>query len=112
MSLHNLRFTLPSLLIAATLAVTGSAHAVTVAPVRDVSDVLHGVTVKDPYRYFENVKDPKVQACLKEQGDSARKELDRIGLRGELEQRIAEISAATGDDIRGITRMAGDHIYY
>ncbi|MDB5766997.1 MAG: Prolyl oligopeptidase [Collimonas fungivorans] len=88
------------------------AQAVTVAPVQDVSDVLHGVTVKDPYRYFENVKDPKVQSWLKEQGESARKELDRIELRGQLEQRIAEISAATGDDIRDVTRMPGNQVYY
>ncbi|WP_211443129.1 prolyl oligopeptidase family serine peptidase [Collimonas humicola] len=113
---HSFKFPLLSatalLMAAATLAAPGAAHAVTAAPVQDVSDVLHGVTVKDPYRYFENVKDPKVQSWLKEQGDSARKELDRIGLRSLMEQRIAEISAATGDDIRSVTRMAGDHIYY
>ncbi|MDB5768996.1 MAG: Prolyl oligopeptidase, partial [Collimonas fungivorans] len=103
--------------VAAISAVVGliaalPAQAVTVAPVQDVSDVLHGVTVKDPYRYFENVKDPKVQSWLKEQGESARKELDRIELRGQLEQRIAEISAATGDDIRDVTRMPGNQVYY
>lgn len=96
----------------ATLVTALPAHAVSVAPVQDVSDVLHGVTVKDPYRYFENVKDPKVQSWLKEQGESARKELDRIELRNQLEQRIADISAATGDDIRDITRMPGNQVYY
>jgi prolyl oligopeptidase len=96
----------------ATLVTALPAHAASVAPVQDVSDVLHGVTVKDPYRYFENVKDPKVQSWLKEQGESARKELDRIELRNQLEQRIADISAATGDDIRDITRMAGNQVYY
>ncbi|MEM4989537.1 prolyl oligopeptidase family serine peptidase [Collimonas sp. H4R21] len=96
----------------ATLVTALPAHAASVAPVQDVSDVLHGVTVKDPYRYFENVKDPKVQSWLKEQGESARKELDRIELRNQLEQRIADISAATGDDIRDITRMPGNQVYY
>lgn len=96
----------------ATLAAALPAQAVSVAPVQDVSDVLHGVTVKDPYRYFENVKDPKVQSWLKEQGESARKELDRIELRNQLEQRIADISAATGDDIRDVTRMPGNQVYY
>jgi prolyl oligopeptidase len=95
-----------------TLVAALPAHAASVAPVQDVSDVLHGVTVKDPYRYFENVKDPKVQSWLKEQGESARKELDRIELRNQLEQRIADISAATGDDIRDITRMPGNQVYY
>jgi prolyl oligopeptidase len=96
----------------ATLVTALPAQAVSVAPMQDVSDVLHGVTVKDPYRYFENAKDPKVQSWLKEQGESARKELDRIELRNQLEQRIADISAATGDDIRDITRMPGNQVYY
>lgn len=36
-----------------------------VAPVRDVEQTLHGVTVHDPYRYFENLKDPEVQTWLR-----------------------------------------------
>ena len=105
-------FAVTAVAAVATFVAALPAQAVSVAPVQDVSDVLHGVTVKDPYRYFENVKDPKVQSWLKEQGESARKELDRIELRGQLEQRIAEISAATGDDIRDVTRMPGNQVYY
>jgi prolyl oligopeptidase len=99
-------------LASASMILPFAAHAVTLAPVEEVTDVLHGVTVQDPYRYFENVKDPKVQAWLKQQGADARTQLDRIELRAKLEQRIAEISAATGDDIRSVTRMPGNQVYY
>jgi prolyl oligopeptidase len=37
------------------------------APTEDVSDVLHGVTVADPYRYMEDPDDPRLEAWAKEQ---------------------------------------------
>jgi prolyl oligopeptidase len=82
------------------------------APVRDVVETLHGVTVHDPYRYFENVKDPEVQSWLKAQGAQARQTLDRIAGRDALEKRIAELSSATGDSIQGVVRMPGERIFY
>ncbi|MEI8327447.1 MAG: hypothetical protein WCH44_19190, partial [Betaproteobacteria bacterium] len=83
-----------------------------VAAVRDLVQTLHGVTVHDPYRYFENLKDPEVQAWLKGQGEYARQALDRIEGRDALEQRIAAISGASGDKLSGIVRMPGERIYY
>jgi prolyl oligopeptidase len=95
------------------LAATAAAPAAPpVAPIREVVETLHGVAVKDPYRYFENIKEPEVQAWLKGQGVAARETLDRIELRDRLEARINELTAATGDVIRGIVRMPGDRIYY
>ncbi|MGZ6989407.1 MAG: hypothetical protein ACXVH0_10650, partial [Thermoanaerobaculia bacterium] len=38
----------------------------------DVTDVLHGVSVKDPYRWLEDAKSPEVQAWMKAQDDLAR----------------------------------------
>lgn len=83
-----------------------------VAAVRDVVQVLHGVTVHDPYRYMENVKDPEVQKWLRAQGEVTRQTLDRIDLRERLLKRIEELSAATGDSIDGVVRMPGERIYY
>ncbi len=83
-----------------------------VAAVRDVVQTLHGVTVHDPYRYFENLKDPEVQAWLKGQGEHARQTLDRIDGRDQMEQRIAELSAASGDKLSDLVRMPGERIYY
>ena len=83
-----------------------------VAPVRDVVETLHGVTVHDPYRYFENRKDLDVQTWLQGQGAFARETLDRIDGRLQMEKRITELSAASGDVVTGITRMPGGLVYY
>lgn len=89
------------------------AHAAApVAPVREVVETLHGVEVRDPYRYFENVKAPEVQSWLKGQGAHARETLDRIEGRAQMQARIAEISAAAGDSISGIVRMPGDRVFF
>jgi prolyl oligopeptidase PreP (S9A serine peptidase family) len=59
----------------------------------------HGVLVKDPYRYFENIKSPEVQTWLKGQGEYARGTLDRIALRDDLEKRITELTVANGKPV-------------
>ncbi len=82
------------------------------APVRDVVETLHGVTVHDPYRYLENTSDPQVQAWLKAQGAQARDTLDRISGHAQLQRRITEISAAGGDVVYGVVRMPGDRTFY
>lgn len=94
------------------VAASGAWAAGAVAPVRDVPAVLHGVTVHDPYRYMENVKDPEVQAWLRAQGEAARQTLDRIEVRNRLLQRIEEVSAATGDSFTSVVRIPGDRLYY
>src|ERR1035437_1382316 len=93
-------------------AVNCALAAAPIAPVRDVVQTLYGVTVHDPYRYFENLKDPEVQAWLKGQGDYARQTLDHINVRDALEKRITELSAATGDKLTDLVRMPGERIYY
>ena len=45
-------------------------------------DMLHGVSVADPYRAMENVKAPEVQTWLRAQGDVTRDTLDRIQRHG------------------------------
>jgi prolyl oligopeptidase len=82
------------------------------AQVRDVAETLHGVTVHDPYRYFESTGDPVVQDWLRQQGAQARQTLDRIAGRDRIEQRITEIATATGDSVRGIVRMPGERLFY
>lgn len=82
------------------------------APVRDVTQVLHGVTVHDPYRYMEDVKSPEVQAWLRAQGEVTRQTLDRIDLRERLLKRIEELSTASGDSIYSVVRMPQDRVYY
>jgi prolyl oligopeptidase len=49
-----------------------------VAPVKPVTTDYYGTKVVDPYRYMENLKDPKVQAWMKAQNDYTRAVLARI----------------------------------
>lgn len=100
------------LLSAASVCLAAVVSTAPVAPIQDATETLHGVTLKDPYRYMENVRDPKVQDWLKGQGAYARGVLDRIAGRDALEQRITELTAASGDAIKDITRLPGDRIYY
>jgi len=65
-----------SLLVIAACAVAATPEAPPAAPVRAVSDTRFGVTVQDPYRYLENMKDPEVVAWMKDQADFARATLD------------------------------------
>ena len=83
-----------------------------VAPVGTVQDTLHGVVVKDPYRYFENVKAPEVQTWLRAQGAYSREVLDQIAVRDGLEKRLTELTSANGDAINSIVRLPGDKIFY
>ncbi len=83
-----------------------------VAPVGTVQDTLHGVVVKDPYRYMENVKAPEVQTWIRAQGAYSRDVLDQIAVRDGLEKRLNELTSANGDAIGGIVRLPGDKIFY
>lgn len=98
-------------LCAGAIAMTANAQQ-PVAPVKDVSQVLHGVTVPDPYRYMENVKGPEVQKWLIGQGEYARSTLDRIEIRDELLKRIEVLATATGDAVYGVVRMPKDQLFY
>jgi prolyl oligopeptidase len=81
------------------------------APVRTVSDTHFGVTVEDPYRYFENMKDPDVVAWIKSQADFARATLDRIPGRSALLARIAELGDAVPARVSGV-QVNNGHYYY
>ena len=48
------------------------------APVRPVTETLHGTAVTDPYRYFEDLKNPEVAAHMKAQDAYGRGVLDKI----------------------------------
>ncbi len=83
-----------------------------VARVDSTVEVLHGVSVADPYRYMENVKTPEVQTWLRAQGDVTRDTLDHISVRADLRKSIEAFSNATGDSIGSVVRMPGDTVYY
>lgn len=62
-----------------------------VAPVRPVTTDYYGTKIVDPYRYMENLKDPKVQAWMKAQDEYTRAVLARIPGREKLLARIRQL---------------------
>jgi prolyl oligopeptidase len=111
-SLSLVRIAFGLTLAAAAIAAIASPATPPVAPVRDTAESMHGVTVHDPYRYMENVKDPEVLAWMKAQGDYARQTLDAIPGRAEMLQRVSQLSKMTGDAISEMIRMPGDKVFY
>ena len=59
------------------------------------SDVLHGVTVADPFRWLEQQDSPDVQATFKAQAEFTRGVLESLPGRKKLLDRIIELSQAT-----------------
>ncbi|HEY3500607.1 MAG TPA: prolyl oligopeptidase family serine peptidase [Polyangiaceae bacterium] len=57
----------------------------------EVVDRLHGVELRDPYRWLEDEKSPEVQAWMKAQDDFARGILKGLPKRAELAQRFREL---------------------
>jgi prolyl oligopeptidase len=55
-----------------------------VAPKKSVTDVYHGVSVTDDYRWLENYSDPAVRAWSDAQNQYARKYLDALTIRATL----------------------------
>ena len=107
----DIRFRL-AILVAACLS-TSTSFAVDgppVAPVRPVATTYFGTEVVDPYRYFENLKDPEVQSWMKSQAAYARAVLDRIPGRDALFSRIHALSNV--DARRGGFVQRGQRLFY
>ena len=83
-----------------------------VAPVRDVVDTYHGTKVHDPYRYFEDFKNPEVQAWVRGQADYARHVLDSIPGRGKLLERVRELDEGVPYRISVVRRWPNGDLHY
>ncbi len=77
---------------------------------RPVTDVYHGVTVTDPYRWLENTADPKVHAWSAAQDDRARKYLDSLPGRAPIFKQLFSQISATSSSYVGL-RAIGDSIF-
>jgi prolyl oligopeptidase len=75
-------------------------------------DEYHGTKVADPYRYFENLSDPEVQAWFRGQAEYARRQLDAIPGRKKLLERIAELDTGAPYRIRVIRRWPDGSLTY
>jgi prolyl oligopeptidase len=83
-----------------------------VAPIRPVTDVYYGVKVVDPYRYMENLKDPKVDAWFREQNAYTRAVLAKIPGRAALLARIKELDESAPARVSDVRRLPGGRYFY
>ena len=99
------------LILALLAATTAAAVAQPAAPVKDVTDTYFGTKVADPYRYFEDLKDPTVAALMKAQAEYTRATLDRLPLRETLLKEITTYGDANVARVFGV-QVNGDAIYF
>ena len=95
------------------IALLGGAALPTPPPkpaVRPVTETHFGVTVSDPYRYFENPKDPGLKAYFKAQSIYTRTVLDSLAGRGPLARRIAQLDNAT-EALSDVQPVRGTYFY-
>ncbi len=73
------------------------------SPVEPVTEVLHGVTVTDPYRWLEDQDSAQTRAWLEAQTEYARAYLDAIPGREQIRERIREmLDVETYDSIQKV----------
>ena len=84
----------PSACLPALLAVNSFAATPPATPKKPVTDIYHGVTVVDPYRWLENWNDPAVQAWSNAQNAYARGILDALPHVDEIRARVTDVLSA------------------
>ena len=83
-----------------------------VAPPRPVVEQIHGESVTDPYRYFEDFKSPEVQAWVRQQADFTEHSLANLPGRSPLLERIRELDAGSPYSLSALTPMPGGALFY
>ncbi len=82
------------------------------AAVRDVPETFFGTTVHDPYRHFEDVKNPEVAAWMKAHSEHAHATLRRIEGRDSLRAAIEKYDAAAAARVVSVVRLPGELYFY
>ncbi len=72
-----------------------------------VTDVYHGVEVRDDYRWLEDWSDPKVRAWSEEQNAYARSILDALAGRARIARRVRELESSSSVDDFGLVERGG-----
>lgn len=73
------------------------------SPVEPMTEILHGVSITDPYHWLEDQDSPRTRAWIEEQTRYARSYLDNIPGRGRIRERIREFLAVETYDSPQIT---------
>ncbi|MDQ6924715.1 MAG: prolyl oligopeptidase family serine peptidase [Candidatus Eremiobacteraeota bacterium] len=107
------RFTLRLPALIGAVALLAAVAAPTPPPrpaLRPVTETHFGVTVSDPYRYFENPKDPGLAAYFKTQSAYTRRILDGLPGRAALATRIAALDNAT-ESVADVEPVGGTYFF-
>jgi prolyl oligopeptidase len=81
-------------------------------PPKPVVDTHWGVKVADPYRYFEDTKDPAVQSWMKAQAQATDAIMKRIGGRQPLLQRIRDIESQASGLATNVVRTRNGRYFF
>ena len=81
-------------------------------PAQNVPDVHWGVTVDDPYRFLEQVKDPAVMSWMKGQAEATDSILKRIPGRSSIMAALKEKESVGGTVISSIYRTKNNRWFY
>jgi prolyl oligopeptidase len=95
-----------------TAAAQGQAPALPKAAVKNVQETFYGVTLNDPYRYFENKADPEVAAWMKAHSDHAHKTLQSIPGRAALLEAIRKYDDSVAARVGDVQRLPGDVYFF
>ena len=77
-----------------------------------VTNVYHGTTLEDPYRYMEDLNDPKVVNWLRSNTDYAEAVLNNIPEKDELHEKIRELDSRTAARVMNVNITDDDTYYY
>lgn len=94
--------------IAALPLIAQAAYPVT--PARPVTDVYHGVSVTDPYRWMEDMKSPEFQGWLHSEADYSASVLKTLPGREALRARLGVL--ADSGEVSGGFEQAGGRIFF
>jgi len=81
-------------------------------PAQNVQDQHWGVTVDDPYRFLEQVKDPTVMAWMKGQAEATESILNRMPGRSDILNSLKEKEAKGGTVISSIYKTKDNRWFY
>ena len=107
--MKNRLFTSGSIVLAAWFAAANPALAAGLpdTPMRPVTNVYHGVTVVDNYRWLENFNDPEVKQWSAAQNAVTRAYLDNLPARSNIVKRLEKIYSQTAASYSGLQSRPG-----
>src|SRR6185312_6038820 len=77
-----------------------------------VEEVLHGVTIRDPYRYLENPSSPETQQYVHEEMAYTRSLLDPLPGRDAIHDRVEQLLSVGTITAPQIGKRAGQNFYF